>query len=213
MWILGISLTIVIGLLVDQLAQPYGQYIVNVFVLVIFALLIHQTPKTERKKWWACLILATLGEIVLSDIYGLYHYREGFIPVFVPPGHVLLYAAGLWSSVHLHKSVPWATLIIGIGYSTYCFLNGLDQISLIFFALWVLMFFKKELRPLITTMLITALAMELLGTYLGNWRWSEETPFMQFSLTQANPPFAVGVLYCGLDFLVGLVSKETSPQA
>ena len=209
MWSLGIGLTIVFGLIIDQFLQPYGQYAVSAFVFGFFGFLIWKSTKEDQRKWWICLTLATLGEFVLSDLYGLYAYREGFIPLFVPPGHVLLYAAGLWTSAHLHKSIPWITLSLALIYSGYCLMNGIDQISLIFFALWILMFFKAELRPLISTMLIMALAMEILGTGLGNWKWAGEAAFLNLTLTQANPPFAVGVLYCGLDFLVGVLSRST----
>ena len=212
MWTLGIVATIIVGLIVDQLVQPYGQYIVNTFVIGIFSLLIFQTPKPQRKKWWACLVLASLGEVVLSEAYGMYEYREGSIPLFVPPGHVLLYAAGLWVSEYVHKSIPWITLIAGTCYSFYCFSNEIDQISVVLFLLWVLIFFRAELRPLITAMLLMALSMELLGTGLGNWIWVKEVPFFHFTMTQANPPFAVGVLYCGLDFLVGLFAPENIKQ-
>ena len=190
----------------DQWLQPFGQWAVNIVVFGVFTAVIYQTPKTERKNWWVCLVLATLGEIVLSEVLGLYSYREGYIPLFVPPGHVLLYACGLWISKRLPLLLTWSVLILGIPYSVYCSLNGLDQMSVVLFILWVFMFLKAEHRPLMATMILLALAMEILGTQLGNWRWAESVAFLNWDLTQANPPFAAGVLYCGLDFLVGLIS-------
>ena len=45
----------------------------------------------------ACLLIATAGELFLALAWGLYSYREAGLPLFVPPGHVLLYMLGLAS--------------------------------------------------------------------------------------------------------------------
>src|SRR3954463_4904049 len=38
-----------------------------------------------------CIIVATVGEVVLSLGWGLYSYRHAVIPLYVPPGHGLFY--------------------------------------------------------------------------------------------------------------------------
>src|SRR3954465_11127516 len=38
-----------------------------------------------------CVIVATVGEVVLSLGWGLYSYRHAVIPLYVPPGHGLFY--------------------------------------------------------------------------------------------------------------------------
>src|SRR5216684_6269608 len=38
-----------------------------------------------------CIIVATIGEVVLSLGWGLYSYRHAVIPFYVPPGHGLFY--------------------------------------------------------------------------------------------------------------------------
>ena len=59
----------------------------------------------------ACLVIATAGEIVLSLGWGLYTYRLDNIPLFVPPGHVLLLLLGL--SLARRMSDGAALAIIG----------------------------------------------------------------------------------------------------
>lgn len=49
-------------------------------------------------------------------------------------------------------------------------------------------------------MFVLALAMEIYGTLLGNWRWSTDVPWI--GLTALNPPLAAGAFYCVLDLLV-----------
>ena len=55
---------------------------------------------------------------------------------------------------------------------------------------------------LYATMVWLALAMELWGTYLGNWTWASTVPHT--GLTAWNPPLLVGAFYCFGDLLVNL---------
>lgn len=206
-----IFILITLGLMADQWLQPHGQWLVNIVVWAFFALFLFKTEKADQKKWWICLLLATLGEIVLSDLFGLYSYRENSIPLFVPPGHVLLYASGLWISQLISEKWAWPVLGLALPYAVYCAFTGHDQMSLVLFALWLFMFTQAQLRPLIAVMFVLALVMEILGTGLGNWQWAPTVSFLNFDLTQSNPPFAVGVLYCGLDFLVNLHTTASKP--
>jgi hypothetical protein len=48
-----------------------------------------------RLQTLAVVGFATVGEIVGSLVWGLYGYRLGNLPAFVPPGHGLVYLAGL----------------------------------------------------------------------------------------------------------------------
>lgn len=201
-----IGVLVSLGLVTDEWFQPYGQWLVNVIVWCFFAFFLYKTEKSDQKRWWICIILATIGELLLCEVFGLYTYRENNIPLFVPPGHVLLYASGLWISQMISEKLAWVVLAVAAPYGLYCAFNGFDQMSLVLFALWLVMFTQAKIRPLIAVMFVLALAMELLGTGLGNWAWAPSISFLNFDLSQANPPFAVGVLYCGLDFLVNLHS-------
>jgi hypothetical protein len=42
--------------------------------------------------------------------------------------------------------------------------------------------------------------MELYGTWMGNWVWGHEVPWLGLATT--NPPLAAGAFYCVLDLLV-----------
>ena len=54
-------------------------------------------------------------------------------------------------------------------------------------------------------MFVLSLAMELYGTWVGNWVWSAQVPWL--GLTADNPPLAAGAFYCVLDLLVVSVTK------
>jgi hypothetical protein len=55
-------------------------------------------------------------------------------------------------------------------------------------------------RRLYAVMMVLSLAMELWGTWLGNWAWRREVPWL--GLATVNPPLAAGAFYAALDMLV-----------
>jgi hypothetical protein len=55
-------------------------------------------------------------------------------------------------------------------------------------------------------MLVMSVALELYGTWIGNWVWHPDVPY--FALTSNNPPLAAGSFYCMLDVLVGLTVRS-----
>ena len=65
-------------------------------------------------------------------------------------------------------------------------------------------------RRLYASTFVLALALELYGTWLGNWSWAHEVPGMP--LVTTNPPGAAGAFYCALDALVLLASIRIVPR-
>ena len=64
----------------------------------------------------------------------------------------------------------------------------------------------KTLRFVVKpVMFVASLMLELYGTWIGNWAWHRDVPYL--GLTSANPPLAAGALYCALDVLVGLTMR------
>lgn len=90
-----ILVTFVLGLIIDQSAGLAGQFAVGAWTWGVFFLLPRTNPREWRLAFYACLVWATAGEIFLSLVWGLYAYRLGNIPLFIPPGHVLLFYLGL----------------------------------------------------------------------------------------------------------------------
>src|SRR5437588_11967031 len=48
-------------------------------------------PATQRRQVWLLVAMATVLEVTASPILGLYRYRFGDVPLYVPPGHGLVY--------------------------------------------------------------------------------------------------------------------------
>jgi hypothetical protein len=197
-----------IGLAVDASPFPHGQAIVSVASWLFFAQLLHRETEL-RASLLLCLGFATAGEILLSLIWGLYDYRLGNLPAFVPPGHVLLFWLGLTLAEKMPARVqPLLVWTVSIATLAAAVLNR-DLLSLPLLALFLGCLRFGPSPRLYSTMFMLALAMELWGTWLGNWCWRDSVPGL--AIGAGNPPLAAGAFYCALDLLV-LASRQAWPR-
>lgn len=192
--------TIAVGLAVDQLGGPYGQLAVNVAAWLAFLHLWFASDSSQRPALLACLVFATAGEVFLSLVWGLYDYRLGNIPLFVPPGHVLLYYLGTQVAARLQPGAEWWIAGAALPIVAALAWTGRDTFGILLIAMFLACMALSSSRRLYAAMLVLSLAMELWGTWLGNWTWRREVPWL--GLVTANPPLAAGAFYCVLDLLV-----------
>ncbi|MCB9890211.1 MAG: hypothetical protein H6832_06460 [Planctomycetes bacterium] len=194
-----VPLWIVLGLWIDA-RWTSGQRIVDVVTWVLFVGFVVVEPTRSRWSLLACLLYATLGEVFLSLIWGLYDYRLGSLPLFVPPGHVLLFLLGRATAPRLAPTAVAVAASIAAVITLEAIVRRGDQFSIPLLTLFALALLSRGQRALFVAMFFLALAMELVGTSLGNWAWRETTPWL--GLTATNPPIAVGAFYVVLDRLV-----------
>jgi len=205
--ILLIVATLAGGLAAEVHTDVIGQSVIGLMIwLTLFCLLNNVDPK-ERFALMACLVIATLGEMFLSLVWGLYTYRLGNIPLFVPPGHVLMLLLGL----SLARRMPDAVALTIIGcagaYSLLAAAAGIDTFGVLLFGvLAAASFAMPKQRALYASTFVLALVLELFGTWLGNWSWAREVPVVGWATT--NPPLAAGAFYCALDALVVCASMQ-----
>ncbi|MBL8381267.1 MAG: hypothetical protein JNM79_25595 [Burkholderiales bacterium] len=192
--------TIAIGLAVDRVAGFPGQVVVSIAVWAILTGLVLRLPRPLATRLVACTWISGLGEMVASLAWGLYDYQFGNVPLFVPPGHALLYLLGLILAQRLPARAALAVPLMAAPLVAWLAFCGLDTLSLPLFAIFcVFMAFGRHKR-LYATMFVIALLLELYGTALGNWSWRPVAPGL--GLATLNPPLAAGVFYCALDWLV-----------
>lgn len=194
-----IAATIVAGLWIDQ-SFAAGQWAVNALAWTVLALLWRRSARDERPALLACLLIATAGEVFLSLVWGLYDYRLGNIPLFVPPGHVLLFWLGTRIAARLPPRSEWLVPIVALPLVAAFAYTGADTLGPLLFAMFVACMAINRGRRLYATMFALSLAMELYGTWLGNWTWRSDVPWLGLATT--NPPLAAGAFYCVLDLLV-----------
>ena len=202
-------LTISIGLWIDQNGTDWplkGEYIVNIVVWSIFAAIFAQGDRVERIEMLTVLAFATPMELFFTEVWHLYEYREGLMPLFVPAGHWFLFDLGRRFSKHLPEHWAWPSIVPFVPLSIYFAYQGIDTSGLLLLlALFGFMQWGPE-RRLYATMAWLALAMELWGTYLGNWAWFAEVPWTP--LTAWNPPLLCGVVYALGDLLVNVTVNQ-----
>lgn len=203
--------TIAGGLVLDQHWARFGQVAVSLLAWGVLATLWTRSRPVERPALAACLVFATAGEVFLSLVWGLYEYRLGNIPLFVPPGHVLLFFLGTQLAARIPERGEWWVAVAALPLIAIFAWSGRDTLGPLLFALFLACLLLSPSRRLYATMFVLSLAMELYGTWIGNWRWSPEVPWL--GLTADNPPLAAGAFYCVLDLLVVSVVARVGGEA
>jgi hypothetical protein len=199
--ILACAVALAAAFVLDRLAPPWGQLAAGLLASAVAFAFIAGADIAQRPMLFWCMAWATAGELFASLVWGLYTYRLGNVPHFVPPGHVLLLLIG-W---HLAPRVPLAaahTLTAAYaGLVALALVLVEDRFSVLLFGVYATLYWRAPgLRKLLATMFGLALGVELFGTSLGVWGWAGRTPWLD--LTTINPPAAVGAFYCTLDALV-----------
>jgi hypothetical protein len=202
---LSIPVLILSGLAIDQLAGPLGQPLVFVATLFLFLTILARESSTHRVMMLVCLVYASIGEVLLSIVWRVYDYRLGNLPLFVPPGHVLLFLLGMSIAPHVRRTVVIAIAIGAAGTVAFLALTGRDTLSVLLVSVFLACVVFGRERQLYATMFVLALAMELYGTWLGNWHWNSQVA--RTGMVTLNPPVAAGAFYCALDLLVMLTMR------
>ena len=158
-----------------------------------------------------CIIVATIGEVVLSIGWGLYSYRHAIIPFYVPPGHGLLYTLAVETArqqaVRLRAvAITRWTLITGTGIALFSLALRHDVWGFIWWIGAVTLICASKNRLLLSACFVYTIIVEWMGTAIGNWRWAAEVPFL--GLHSANPPAGVGILYILLDLIVVAITSR-----
>ena len=193
------ALTIGIGLFVSA---EYAELPVNIWCIGLFLALFYKAERKERIEMLTVLAFATPMELFFSEVWLIYEYQRGMMPLFVPVGHWFLFDAGRRISQYLPVEKALLSLVPFIPFVIYGVWTGGDTSGLILLIL-VLVFTKWGPQPaLYATMAWAALLMELWGTYLTNWTWANDVPWT--GLTAWNPPLLVGAFYCLGDLLVNI---------
>ena len=194
------------GLPLDASTLPAARWLVTAATVALFVLLGLRSSRVYLAAMLVCLVLAGLGEAMLSLVFGLYDYRGGGIPAFVPPGHVLLFALGSWIAPRVPEDlgvrIAWvvlpATAVLG--------LTGADPLSLVLVLLYLAAIRYGPAPRLYGVMFLLALLLELWGTRIGTWAWRHQIPGLGWHTL--NPPLAAGAFYCVLDWLVQVLTPR-----
>ena len=150
-------------------------------------------------------------ELFFSEVWKIYEYQRGLMPLFVPAGHYFLFDLGRIIADKFDQSFAMPILLPFVPMVAFGIYHGSDT-SAIFLLILVLAFTKFGPQPcLYAAMAWAALGMEIVGTQLGNWTWANEVPWT--GLTAWNPPLLVGAFYCLGDLLVNMTVVRFEEKA
>src|SRR5215211_1423454 len=201
-----------------QIQALTQQYALGLLTFAFVFVATRFSPRTERRQVWLMVGIATCVELFLSLVWGLYQYRWGNVPLFVPPGHGLLYLFALRATrtplmidrgrTVKHVALACATLW-AVGGLTVAplFLGRVDVFGALFWPIFVVLM-RKPRAVLYAASFLVAVELELLGTGFGNWTWAAAAPVIH--LPAGNPPSVIAGGYCLLD---AVVSKAASLRA
>jgi hypothetical protein len=197
------------------------QYLLGVVTWVFLFAATRFSPPGERRQVWILVGIATCVELSASLGWGVYKYRFGNIPLYVPPGHGLIYLFALrWARtpVMLRHGAPmqraallcagsWAMLGMMLSPHVGGRLDILGALLLVPFA-W---FLSKPAASIYAGAFIATTFLELLGTGFANWTWVPIAPYLH--LPVGNPPSVIAGAYCIMDYMTLKITHRLPPAA
>jgi hypothetical protein len=177
----------------------------------LFLWLFARSSEVRVSQIVCCIIVATVGEVVLSLGWGLYSYRHAVIPLYVPPGHGLFYTLAAETArqhaVRLRAAaVTRWTLIAGSAIAIVSLTLRHDVWGFLWWMGAMALIYVSKNRLLLSACFVYTMILEWVGTAIGNWTWAAEVPFL--ALHSANPPAGVGILYILLDLIVVAITSK-----
>jgi len=193
-----------------QIKTLTQQYALGLLTFAFLFVATRFSARTERRQVWLMVTIATCVELFLSLVWGLYQYRWGNVPLFVPAGHGLLYLFALRATrtplmIDRGRTVKYvalacATLWAFGGLSVApLFLGRVDVFGALFLPIFVVLMRRPRALVYAATFFI-AVELELVGTGFGNWAWATAAPVIH--LPAGNPPSVIAGGYCVLDAVV-----------
>jgi len=158
----------------------------------------------DRVRAFLVVAVATCGEVLGSIVLGAYTYRLENLPAFVPPGHGLVFLAGLRISrsepVRKHPNVFLAA-VIGVvaawALAGLVLLSRTDVLGAVTGSLLIYVLVRGRAATLYAGVFLMVGFLEVYGTSIGAWHWAATTP--DTPLSAGNPPSGIAGAYVLFD--------------
>ena len=202
-------LTIAIGL---PISAYISEWPVNIWCIGLFAYLFQQSERKERVEMLVVLSFATPMELFFSEKWLIYEYQRHLMPLYVPVGHWFLFDLGrrIVSRLPTGRKIAGWLIFPFIPLTIWMAITGVDTSGVVLLGV-MYCFVKWGPAPMLYAVMgWLALAMELWGTWLGNWTWANNVPWT--GLTAWNPPLLCGAFYAFGDMLVNITTSKIEQQ-
>lgn len=185
----------------------YGQWLADLVMIAYFAVMFWAAPKRLQNLMKYGVVIAAAGEALFSLVLNMYRYRLGNVPIYVPPGHAILYGAVFYflRDPLVLRARNWLQpllLAVSLGYAVLWFWLHQDLYGLLCTGLFVaLVVFEPNSRLFFLSMFVLVGVVEQAGTRFGAWSWWPHA-FDRFAwLPSGNPPSGIAVFYFAFDVL------------
>lgn len=180
-------------LIADTAVTATQQIGLGVATWLLLLALLRRESELTRAQVAVVVVFATLVEYTFSAWLGVYRYRHGGVPSYVPPGHGLVYlcAVDLGRSrlfVARRRAALAAALLLCGGYATWGLLlaERRDVLGAFWFGCLVAFCWKGRQPLVYAGAFVVVTYLELLGTGLGDWTWALRDPTGLVAI--GNPP-------------------------
>lgn len=195
-----------VAFVVEPHAGLPGEIAIALLTWLILIAACRSLARIDRARVAGVVLVASAGEVLGSLVLGLYAYRRGGIPAFVPPGHGLVFLAGmrLAQSAVLRRHARTAVRVALAGGALWALLGLVagtrpDVAGALMMLVLVAFLMRGRTSLLYASMLLVVAVLELYGTAMGTWRWEPYWPGLD--LPAGNPPSGVAAGYCLFDAL------------
>jgi len=185
----------------------YGQWIANVVTLLYFLWMYQNANKRIKQTMKYAVVIATVGEVFLCLVLGMYEYRLENVPIYVPLGHAILYTT-VWYLTHdpwvIKQQTMLMRLMLGfiIIYTFALLILDNDTYGAICsLLLLILLALNPKSRRFFLIMFIAVAYLEQLGTYFECWYWQPTVLNNPNWISSGNPPSGISLGYYILDVL------------
>jgi hypothetical protein len=197
------------GLFADsRITARWQQYVLGALTFTVLYLAALKAPRGQRAQVWTCVAVATCFEIFGSLIWGVYQYRLHNLPLFVPPGHGIVYLFGLLAAqtpVVARHGRRVAHVVLGVacmwalaGLTLLPLINGrVDLQGALCLPVFAYFLLRSPRWPLFAAIFIIVSELEISGTSFGNWYWMPVAPWTH--IPSGNPPSVIAGGYCVID--------------
>jgi hypothetical protein len=194
-------------------AEPARQLALGITTWLVLAALLRRETPLVRAQTLVVVALATCVEYTFSPLLQAYVYRIGTVPLFVPPGHGLVYLAAL----AIGRSAParaWRrplvtlTVVMGGAWATWGLVSGRHDVLGAFWFVCLLGFLAwGPNRGLYVGAFVVVSYLELVGTALHVWAWAPTDPVLHV-IGQGNPPSGAAGGYGWFDLYALLLAPK-----
>ena len=188
----------------DRSVDRRGQLLLGAVTWIVLLLAARALPAERRAQVAIVVVAATCAELIGSILWGVYSYRLGNLPSFVPPGHGLVYLTGLSLSRVLagrERALVGVALAgaLGWGLAGLTVLPRLDVAGAIGVPLLAVFLWRSGSRSVYAGVFLAVAALELYGTAVGTWQWHSTLP--RLGIPDGNPPSGAASGYVCFDVI------------